>query len=398
VGLSYRQTLRIWKRFEAQGDAGLVHRSRGRPSSRAKPPGFRAKVLARYRERYAAHELGPTLAAEKLGEEHLVVDHETLRRWLLAEGLWWKHRRRRAHRLRRERRAHFGELVQMDGSHHPWFGPEKPACCLMDMVDDATGQTLANLTQEETTEAAMTLLRRWIERSGIPAALYTDKKNVFVTDREATLEEQLSGDEPRTAFGRACQKLGISIQPAHSPQAKGRVERKHGVFQDRFVKELGLRGITTIAAANRLLNNGFVEGLNAKFAQAPLDPKDHHRPVGPGVVLEEIFSIETVRTVQNDWTVRHDNAYYQIAKDNAPLPRPKDKVVVRRLLDGATQLLYRDRPLRFEMLTPRQLRGQREWTAPKPKAEPKPRASRADRRRAKTWRPNCGRVFVGRRE
>ena len=396
LGLSYRQTLRVWKRFQAEGDAGLVHRSRGRPSSRGKPAGFRARVLARYRERYAAHELGPTLASEKLEEAGLSVDHETLRRWLLTEGLWCKHRRRRAHRIRRERKSHFGELVQMDGSHHRWLGPEKPARCLMDMVDDATGRTLALLSEEETTEAAMTLLWRWIERHGIPAALYTDKKNVFVTDREPTLEEQVSGEEPLTAFGQACRKLGISIITANSPQAKGRVERKHGVFQDRFVKELRLCGITTISGANKLLNNGFLDNLNAKFAQAPLERQDYHRAVGPGVVLEEVFSLEAVRTVQNDWTVRHENVHYQIAKDNAPLPKPKDKVVVRRLLDGATQLLYRDRPLRFERLTPRQLRGRRERAVPpfKPKPKPSPPA----RSRAKTWRPNCRRLSAGRRQ
>jgi len=388
LGLSYRQALRVWKRFREEGDGGLVHRSRGRPSGRAKAASFRAKVLGRYRQRYADYELGPTLASEKLSEEGLVVDHETLRRWLLAEGLWRKRRKRRAHRMRRERKAHFGELVQMDGSHHRWLGSEKPAACLMSMVDDATGTTAVLLAEQETTEAAMVLLWRWIERWGVPTALYTDKKSVFVTDREPTLEEQLSGEAPLTAFGQACKKLGISIITAHSPQAKGRVERKHGVFQDRLVKELRLRRITTLEGANKLLSNGFVEGLNAKFAQPPLESRDYHRPAGPGVKLQEIFSLETVRTLQNDWTIRHENLYYQIGKDNAPLPKPKDKIVVRQLLNGTVQLLYRDRLLRFEALRPQAMQRRRGPVAQKPR----PRRPKTAQSRPKTWRPNYGRL------
>jgi len=141
LGLSYRQMLRVYQRYGSEGVKGLVHRNRGRPSNRRKAAALRTKVLARYEERYADYELGPTLAAEKLAEEGLVLDHETLRRWLLSAGLWKKRRKRRAHRSRRERKAHFGELVQMDGSHHEWFGTHKARCCLINMVDDATGIT-----------------------------------------------------------------------------------------------------------------------------------------------------------------------------------------------------------------------------------------------------------------
>ncbi len=375
LGLSYRQCRRSYKRFVEEGDGGLVHRSRGRPSNRGKAPGLRRKVLARYEQRYAPYATGPTLASEKLAEEGLVVDHETLRRWLLAEGLWHKRRKKRTHRRRRERKAHFGELVQMDGSHHRWFGPERPECCLMEMVDDATGQTLSLMAPAETTEAAMRLLWQWVERHGIPKALYTDKKNVFVTDREPTLEEQLAGQEPMTAFGKACYKLGIEIITAHSPQAKGRVERKHGVHQDRLVKELALRGITTFETTNRVLNNGFTANLNAKFARPPLSEVNFHRPVPQGLNLADVFCFEQFRTVQNDWTVRYQNRHYQILEDNRPLPKPKDKVLVRVRLDNSIHLIYRGKPLAFRPICAAELRKRlaKETPGPQPQPQVSPR-------------------------
>ena len=170
---------------------------------------------------------GPTLAAEHLAEEDgLVIDHETLRRWMLAEGLWSRQRKRKKHCQRRERKAHFGELVQMDGSFHDWLEGRGPRGCLMNMVDDATSDTQARIGKEETIWAAAGVLRAWIEKYGVPVALYTDWKNVYV--REASSKEQLQGAVPVTQFGRMCQRLGIRIIAASSPQAKGRVERNHG--------------------------------------------------------------------------------------------------------------------------------------------------------------------------
>jgi len=359
LGLSYRHARRSYKRFVAEGDQGLVHRSRGRDGNRGKPTSLRDKVLQRYRERYGKHECGPTYAAEKLAKEGLHVDHETLRRWLIADGQWRKRRKRAQHRSQRERKRHFGELVQMDGSHHRWFGPEGTKCCLMNMVDDATGHTVSLMAPEETTEAAMRVLWDWIERHGIPKALYTDKRNVFVTGREPTLEEQLADQEPMTAFGKACAKLGIEIITAHSPQAKGRVERNHGVYQDRFVKELALRRITTIATANKALRNGFSDELNAKFSKPPLAEEDFHRPVPRDLALEDVFCIEEQRTVNNDWTVRHHNRFYQILEENRPLPKARDKVLVRTRLDGTVHLIYRDRPLQYRLIPKAEQRRRR---------------------------------------
>ena len=229
LGISYRQARRIYRRYLDGGDEGLIHRSRGRPSNRGKLPEMKEAVLSLYHERY--WDFGPTLAAEKLLErDGYRVGHETLRRWLLDAGLWERHRKRPKHRQRRERKAHFGELVQIDGSHHDWFEDRGEKGCLMDMVDDATGITLSLISREETTKAAMEVLWAWIEKYGVPRALYTDRKTVYITGREPTSEEQLAGEKPLTQFGRACRKLGIEIVPAGSPQAKGRVEHKHGVY------------------------------------------------------------------------------------------------------------------------------------------------------------------------
>ncbi len=350
LGLSYRQCRRSYKRFCEEGDAGLVHRRRGQRSNRAKPEAFKREALALCRERYEG--FGPVLMMEKLAEGGYRIARETLRVWLLEEGLWQPRRKRARHRQQRERKEHFGELVQMDGSHHEWFGKGEPRSCLMDMVDDATGRGIALMDEEETTEVAMKTLWLWCKRYGVPKALYVDRKNVFVTDREPTLEEQLAGEEALTAFGKACKKLGIEIITANSPQAKGRVERRHAVYQDRFVKELRLKGITTIAEANELLQNGFIKMLNRKFARPAQSSADFHRPIDAGCDLREVFCFEKVAAVSNDWTVRCENRFYQILKHNDPLPRSRQKVTVRRLLDGRIQLLYRDKKLAFKKISP----------------------------------------------
>lgn len=349
LGLSYRQTRRIYKRFLTEGDKGLVHRNRGKTSGRALEPGLRQTALELYKSRY--DDFGPTLAAEKLFErDGITIDHETLRRYLIKAGLWKRRRKSVVHRQRRIPKEHFGELVQMDGSHHRWFEERGDMSCLMNMVDDATGTTLAIMDKEETTEIAMRALWAWIEKYGIPEALYVDHKNVFETDREPTIEEQLKGEIPLTRFGHSCEKLGINIICADSPQAKGRVERNHAVYQDRLVKEFRLEDVSTIDGANRLLASGFIESLNARFAKAPADPLDWHRRVGRDTYLEAIFSFEDTRVVACDFTIRYQGRRFQITKQN-PLPRPKDKITVQRRLDGAVHLICQGRYLEFVELS-----------------------------------------------
>jgi len=392
LGLSYRHCRRLYKRFCEQGDAGLVHRGRGRRSNRAKATQMKKAVLKRYKQRYKG--FGPTLAAENLAKDGYKVDHETLRRWLLADGQWKRCRKRRRYRSRRERKDHFGELVQMDGSHHHWFGAQKTACCLMNMVDDATGHTLSVMAEQETTQAAMLLLQAWCELYGVPKALYTDKKSVFVTAREPTLEEQLAGEQPKTAFGKACAKLRIEIIIAHSPQAKGRVERNHGVYQDRFVKELALRRITTIEGANKALHDGFIDTLNDKFARTPASETDFHCPLPKQLDLADVFCLEQHRTVQNDWTIRYQNRCYQITEDNHRLPKPKDKILVRTRLDATVHLYLGDKPLNYRLLTNAELANR---IAEQPEQTPRvePQKTNQPRKPSNTpWRQNVTLMFA----
>jgi hypothetical protein len=348
MGISYRQCLRVRDRYSAEGDAGLVHCGRGRASSRSRPCEFRAQVLMLCRERFEG--LGPTLMAEKLLEHGFELDHETLRRWLIADGQWKKSRKRGPHRTQRERRKRFGELVQLDGSHHRWFGKEHPKACLMNLVDDATGASMSLMAEEETTEAAMRALWQWVERHGVPQALYLDKKSVYLALRPPTLEEQLRGEEPLTHFGVACKKLGIALITAHSPQAKGRVERKHALYQDRLYHELRLKGIHTIEGANALLREGFEDNLNAKFARPPMDSTDAHRRPNKHTDLRNVFCFDELRTIANDYTVRHNNRYLQILKLNHPCPKPRQKITVRTWLCGAIHLYYNRKQLQFTVL------------------------------------------------
>lgn len=349
LSISYRQVRRIYKRFIDEGAAGLVHKGRGKPSGRGFRPETKQLVIELYKNKYDG--FGPTLAAEKLLEDDaIVLDHETLRRWLIRDGLWQRRRKRSIHRKRRIPRPRFGELIQMDGSHHRWFEDRGEEYCLMNMVDDATKTTLSLMDKEETTELSMRLLWAWIDKYGIPEALYVDGKNVFKTNREPTLAEQLRGEAPLTHFGRSCQKLGIQIITANSPQAKGRVERNHGVYQDRLVKELRLKGISTLGKANELLRGGFVDNLNTKFAKAPADTSDRHRPVGKKTDLLSVFCFEHQRTISNDFTIRIDNRVFQITKQSA-LPPVKTKITVQKRLDGGIHLIYQDRELEFVEIT-----------------------------------------------
>jgi hypothetical protein len=348
LNISYRQMRRAFKRFLNEGDSGLVHRSRSRPSNRGYSHEFKEAVLRRYAECYTG--FGPTLAAEKLAQDRYTLDHETLRRWLLAAGLVRKRRKHAKHRRARPRKAHFGELVQLDGSPHDWFEGRGPSACLAQMIDDATGTRLALMSEAETTADAMRLLKAWIERYGVPETLYTDKHTIYVTDREPTVAEQLAGLKPLTAFGTACAELGIGIIPANSPEAKGRVERAHGVFQDRFVKELRLEGKSTIEEANRILSDGFTDDINAKFAVAPARVEDRHRPLRCDEDLAQILSIRQSRTVARDFSIRHEGRTLQIEKQRG-LPRPASKITVARHLDGSLHLVCEGRELVFTDVT-----------------------------------------------
>lgn len=349
--LSYRQMKRVWKRYQEEGDLGLAHRSRGKESNRQYETRFREKVLARYAERYP--DFGPTLASEYMAKEGLGVDHETLRRWLLKSGQWEKRRKRQKHRQWRERKAQRGMLVQMDGSHHDWFEGRRKEAVLMVMIDDATNQTLARLYEREDTRAAFDVFERYARQYGLPQALYVDHDSIYECTREARIDEELRGQRPQTQFERAMNTLVVNIIPANSPQAKGRVERRNGVFQDRLVKALRLEGICTIEAANRYLAHIFLPELNRCFTVKAREPGNLHRPVPAGIRLKDVLCFEEPRMVQHDWTLRWRNRYFQIARQHEALHLAKRTVTVRERLDGSMALLYRGQSLSYKELPAR---------------------------------------------
>jgi hypothetical protein len=304
--------------------------------------------LALVREKYSGPvdvRFGPTLAAEHLArEDGVTVHHDTLRRWMLTAGLWSRARKRSPHRQRRERKAHFGELVQLDGSFHLWYEDRAPRGCLMNLVDDATGRTLARLGAQETIWAAADVLRRWIEAYGVPLALYTDWKNVYV--REPNAEEQVTGVVPLTQFGRMCADLDIQIIAASSPQAKGRVERNHGTHQDRLVKKLRRLGIADATAANAFLDGTYLAEHNARFAQAPASTDDFHRRTPSRTALDAAFQLEETRVLSNDWVVRYATRYFQVARQSHQ-PPARSVVLVREAVSGAIEIRYRGRRMQW---------------------------------------------------
>lgn len=352
AGLKYRQGKRMWRRYRAEGAAGLQHRLCGRQSNRGYGAEFRAKVLKRAEERYA--DFGPTLASEHLAsDDRLVVSAETLRRWQRAAGQPGI-RKRTAYRRRREPKAHFGELVQMDGSFHRWLEDRDGEGCMMHMVDDATSTALFHFSEQETTWAAANLLRRWIEKYGIPAALYTDWKNVYV--RQATESERLRGIEPVSQFGKMCARLGIKVIAANSPQAKGRVERAHGTHQDRLVKKMRLAGVASYEQANRYLNENYMAEHNRRFARQAASTADFHRKRPSKRRLDEVFQLEQERVVSLDWIVSYEGRLLQLARQSRHHAPARSHVTVRENERGEISVQYRGHKLRYAEIAQRPAR------------------------------------------
>lgn len=323
MGLSLRQARRLWKRFKAEGDAGLLHRLRGRLSNRRLSEESAERVVKLHQEKYA--DFGPTFACQKLAEEGLMLSPNTLTALLKARGLWKRRRRRGKHRKRRDRRSSFGMMLQMDGSHHDWFEGRSPKCVLMVIIDDASNITYARFYPAETTWAAFDVFGRWAKLYGLPRSVYADRHSIYRDE-----------DHPQkpTQFGRAMADLGIELIAAHSPQAKGRVERRNAVFQDRLVKEMRLRGINDMAQANAFLDEMFLADLNRRYSVKPADDQDLHRALEPGLKLEEVLCVQEERTVGQDWCVRWKSRWLQIEAAHESMRLPRRRVLVRELSDG----------------------------------------------------------------
>jgi transposase len=332
LAISYRQAKRLWARFQEEGDAGLLHRLRGRVSNRHVQPLRKEQALELYREKYTGY--GPTLASEWLDrEDGLAVPVSTLRVWLCAAGLWQRQRRRKLHRRRRPRRDHLGELVQMDGSHHDWFEGRRGTAVLMVMIDDATSRTYARFFENESWHSAATTLRRYTARHGLPRALYVDQHSIYRADWEPTPDEIFTGIEPKTQFGRALHELDVELILAHSPQAKGRVERVNRTLQDRLVKELTRAGISGLEVANRFLEETYLSRFNQQFGKPATKSANLHRLVTDERVLR-VLSLQQDRVLQPDWTVRWHNGFLQLPRATAEYVQPGQRVVMSEQLDG----------------------------------------------------------------
>jgi transposase len=343
LGVSRRQVYRLLDRLRADGPEALVSWKRGRPSNRDFGDDFRVHVLSLVREHY--HDFGPTLISEYLAERHgITLSHETLRKWMIKSGMWKDREARRPRPYQpRYRRDCRGELIQIDGSKHWWFEDRGPQCTLLVFIDDATSELMQlKMVESESTFAYMEATREYIERHGKPVAFYSDKHSVF---RNNTASAKGDG---MTHFGRALEALAIEIICAHSPQAKGRVERANGTLQDRLVKAMRLEGIATIAEANAFLPS-YMERHNARFAKAPFDPRDLHRPLALHDDLRAEMVWREHRTVTAALTLHYNKALFILDPSEISRPLAGKRVEVCEYPDGRLEIRHGMHALPYRM-------------------------------------------------
>ncbi len=344
LGLSVRQVKRLCRAYRREGAAALVSKRRGRPSNHRLPEEVITRARELLRERY--HDFGPTFAREKLAEaDGLRLSAETVRQLMIAEGLWRVRRARQAviHQLR-ERRASYGELVKLDGSPHDWFEGRAARCVLLNFVDDATSRLMhLRFAECESTFNYFAAVRAYFLEHGKPRAFYSDKLGVF----RVNMPNPVSGAR-LTQFGRAMKELDIELLCAHSPQAKGRVERANQTLQDRLVKELRLRAISSAEEANAYLPE-FIADYNRRFAVAPRSAEDAHRPLGADEDLTRILSRCETRVLSKNLTLSYDSRVYQIETNRAAYTMRGTRVEVRETEAGEVRIEYKGRPLPFSV-------------------------------------------------
>ena len=346
LGLCVRQVRRISKRVLKEGDTGIVHKSRGKPSNRLFSEDLKSRAISLYRGRYS--DFGPTLANEKMEDiEGIKVSTQTLRNWLIGEGLWKQKRRHRKHRQWRERKRHFGEMLQMDGSHHDWFEGRGTKLVLMAYIDDATSKVYARFYDYEGTLPAMDSFKGYIGQYGIPQCIYLDRHSTYKSTAKPTIEDELNNRVPMSQFERSMEEIGVKVTHALSPQAKGRVERLFRTFQDRVIKEMRLKGISTKEGANEFLID-YLPIYNKRFSQNAANEEDLHMPLAEGTEIDSILCIKTKRALKNDFTISHERKLYQI----------EDKVTARHVIveekiDGSMVIKHKEQNLKFHKITSR---------------------------------------------
>lgn len=341
LGLSVRQIKRLCAACRASGAQGLVSKQRGKPSNRQTNALRRNQIMALVHAHYS--DFGPQLASEYLQSQHgQSLSHETLRQWMIEDGLWTAKVRRakRAHPSR-ERRPCTGELIQIDGSPHAWFEDRAPKCTLIAFIDDATSQVMgARFYPTETTVAYLDVLERYVRQHGRPVSLYSDRHGVFTNHKETK-------DTP-TQFGRACLQLEIESILALSPQAKGRVERLFQTLQDRLVKALRLAGISDIASANAYLESHYIAAHNKRFGVQAHSKEDAHRAyVGTAVDLQRICALHHQRQYSSTLACQFENQILQVLAGQADVPKGRSQADIVVHLDGRLELLHSGQPLRF---------------------------------------------------
>jgi transposase len=345
LGISDRQIRRLVRRVKEEGGEGIIHKLRGRRSNRRFKVGFKEEVLGIYHRRYEG--FGPTFAVEKLIEnENKKVSDETLRLWLKEKGGCMWERKGRKQRRWRERKSHCGAMVQMDGSHHDWLEGRGPKLVLMGYIDDATGRVYSRFYDYEGTFPAMDSFRRYVRKYGIPQSVYADKHSTYKALGKLSMEDELEGKEAAdTQFGRALKELGVSLIWAHSPQAKGRIERLFKTFQDRLVKELRLKGIKTLEDANRFLDGEYLCRFNRQFGVIAHQKADLHRGVPKGIKLGRIFCVKEKRILRNDFTVIYNNKLYQVYDKIKA-----ENVEIEEYIDGNLCVYSKDKRLKVRQI------------------------------------------------
>ena len=349
LGLSVRWVRKLLVRWRARGDSGLRHGLRGRPSNRKTPEAVKRRAVELYREKKQAklwHDYGPTLAAEELAEQHgIAISRESLRQWLIEAKLW---RVRRAHveqaHVWRARRARYGELVQWDTSEHDWLEGRGEKLYLIGMIDDATSRLTARFVRHDSTEENLRQLGHYLEQHGRPVAVYTDKASLFQIAPRA-IHHRDAPEEQLSQIGRALKELNIEWIAAHSPQAKGRIERAFQTAQDRLVKGLRQVGANDLETANAYLQQFYLPLWNRRFQRQPQMAGDAHRPLLPGTNLDSVLSIRESRTVSPDYTVRWKGVIYQVQREQIARGMRGTRVQLERRLDGSRWMHWQKRLL-----------------------------------------------------
>jgi len=344
LGVSVRQVFRIIKRYKKDGPKGIVHQSRGKPSSRRTDSVTEQKILGLLRTKYIGH--GPVLASEHLEKyDGIIASREYIRILMMKNGLWQKSRKHRPGKRWRQRKEYFGELYQADGSDHRWFFGIDKLFTLIAFIDDATSTFMhGKFCSGESTENLMIASSECFLKHGKPVGLYTDRGSVYKVNNNNL------NDDLCTQYERMLTEIGVDLKHANSPQAKGRIERLFKTLQDRLAKELKLANITTIDAANDYLVNIFIPEFNRRFTVVPAKEKNLHTPIAKAE-LDHAMCIVSERIVTNDWTVRYENKILQLDPTRPAIVKPKDRVIIHQKLSGELYVTIREENIKFKEIT-----------------------------------------------